>query len=62
MQLKKYIKFKGITQAEAAAQIGIERQWLNFILNGKVVPGGKATRLIIKWAKGDIRYEDLVKS
>lgn len=61
MKLSEYLKFKKITQTAACKEIGISRQMLNYILNGRARPGVDVIKKIISWSNGDVRFEDLTK-
>lgn len=61
ISLQKYIsEFKGITQEQAAKEIGISRPYLNMILAGKRPVGRQAWLKLIKWGSGRIDITPLM--
>ncbi len=59
MKLETYIQERRITHGDAARQMGISRQYLNEIVNGKRVPGRAVAFKVVKWSSGMVRLEDL---
>ena len=57
--LKDYIKKQGITQIEAAKQIGITRQYICESVNGR--PAGRVLALRIEaWSNGAVKAANLI--
>jgi DNA-binding XRE family transcriptional regulator len=61
MNLKEYINFKGISQEQAAKEIGITRQHLNMIIQNKCLPGKNAALKIEKWSDKLFKAADLMQ-
>jgi hypothetical protein len=60
ISLHQYIEFKGVTQQQAADEIGISRPYLNMILAGRRPVGRQAWLKLIKWGGGKIDLEPLM--
>lgn len=60
MKFSKYIEIMKLTQSQAAKEIGISRQTLNYIINNKVQPESATIKKIISWSGGAVTFEDLI--
>ena len=59
MKLKDYLELKRITDREASTQLGITREYLNMVKNGR--PAGRKLALrVVAWSKGAVTLEELL--
>lgn len=59
MELKTYIKQRGISVEKAAKEIGITRGYLFEIVGGRVSPGRKTAIKIKNWSQNLVKFRDL---
>lgn len=59
MNLDEYLKAEGISMAEAARQLGVSRQWIQYICSREFPASRKTAEKIILWSGKKVTYEDL---
>lgn len=60
MNIKEYLRKKGITSKEAAEQLGIHDSYLRLIWRGARAPGPKLALKIQEWTQGELKTEDMI--
>ena len=59
MKLKEWLAAKNITQSDLARQLGMSRDHVHVVVNGKVKPGRRFVDVIVAFTEGDVTPEDL---
>lgn len=58
MQLAKYIELRGISQREAAEQLGVSKSAMNYWCSGTQIPRPADMRRIVEWSNGAVMPND----
>ena len=59
MKLESYLKLTGKTKTQAAKELGINRQYIHYIIKGINIPGRKLAMRIREWSDGAVGYDDM---
>ena len=60
-ELKEYIRYeRRMSETRCALEMGITKQYLNTITNGKIIPGKKVALKIQEWTNGKYKASDLM--
>jgi transcriptional regulator with XRE-family HTH domain len=60
MNLRDYLHFERITQADFAKMIGVSRFWMSRVTNGDMPPGKKLAKLIEEKTGGKVTKEEML--
>lgn len=60
MNIREYLRKKGITCEDAADQLGLNPRYLRVIWNGTKAPGPKLAYRIQEWSGGELEADKLV--
>ena len=60
MNPKAYLKERGLTNAAAARELGVTRQYLGDVVNGRVIPGIKLAQRFESWSNGAVLAVELL--
>lgn len=58
MKLKEWLAAKNITQSDLARQLGMSRDHVHVVVNGKVKPGRRFVDVIVAYTNGEVTAKD----
>ena len=58
----RYLKQRGISDAEAATALGFTRSYIQMLRTGAATPGLKTASAIRKWSKGEVAFESWLEA